>query len=269
MKRNILAISVALLAASSFAHAANKTSELKPPAPVQMAVTGGMTLETSFPAAGGMTGWVLSQGVGNNMIVYTPPGGEVIISGNMLDTAGKNLTKEYLEKYAPKPDYTKFWGELEKATWVVEGPKDAKNYIYVFKDANCGFCHYAWKALQPYVAAGLQVRWVPVAFLSADSYEKAGQIMNAKNSSEAVSEMHKNFGKKGAPLPALSKEQRAKIDANNVLMNKWGFQGTPATVYKSAGSVKTVSGMFGMSLLPEITGLPEQPQTDPGLARFK
>lgn len=268
--KHLSAVVLALAASAAFAQPApSAKADEKLPAPLQTAIAGGMKVEKSFPAAGGMTGWILSQGVGQNMIVFTPPGGEVAIAGNMLDAKGQNLTKQYLEQHAPKPDYTKMWGELEKAPWVAEGAKDPKSVIYVFKDANCGFCHLAWKALQPYEKVGLQVRWVPVAFLAADSYDKAGALMTAKNPEEAIAALHEKWGAKVA-VPQASKEIRAKLDANNKLMNSWGFRGTPATLYKDkSGTVKAVSGMFQLSELPTITGLPEQAQNDPALAKFR
>ncbi len=243
----------------------------KIPAPLQMAVMGGMKVEKSFSAAGGLTGWILSQGVGNNMVVYTSANGEVAIAGNMLDAKGQNLSKQYLEQYAPKPDYDKMWGQLEKSTYLIEGPsnKDAKATIYVFKDPNCGYCHLAWKALQAYEKVGLQVRWVPVAFLAADSYDKAASLMSAKDSTAAIREMHQAWGTK-LTVPAATKEQRVQLDANNKLMNEWGFRGTPATLYKDkSGKVRAAPGMFQLADLPSITGLPEQPQTDPALAKFR
>ncbi len=258
------------LSVSAFAQAANKSDE-KLPAPVQVAVSGGMKMEKSFPAAGGLTGWVLSQGVGQYVIVYTPPGGEVAIAGNMLDAKGQNLTRQYMEQHAPKPDYSKMWGELEKSAWVAEGAsgKDVKSVVYVFKDANCSYCHLAWKALQAYETVGLQVRWVPVAFLAPDSYDKGAQLLAATDGNEAVKSLHAKWGSKYA-VPAASKEARAKLEANNRLMNTWGFRGTPVTVFKDkSGKVQTEQGMFSMSDLPRMTGLPEQPQTDPALAKFR
>lgn len=270
-------ISAAIAAALMCAGAANAQSKDdtfkvdKLPAPLQVAVSGGLKVEKSFPAEGGLTGWVLSQGVGQNVILFTPPSGDVALAGNLLDAKGQNLTKKYLEEHAPKVDYSKMWGLLEKSTWVAEGAKDkdAKSVIYVFKDANCSFCHLAWKALQAYEKVGLQVRWVPVAFLAPDSYDKGAALINSKNANTALADLHSKWGTKYSTAPA-SQALRDKMDANNKLMNEWGFRGTPATLYKdSSGKVQAVSGMFPLSQLPEITGLPEQPQDDPALARFK
>lgn len=242
------------------------------PAPIQSAVTSGLKYEKSFQAAGGLTGWVLSQGPSTNMILFTTAAGDVAIAGNMFDAKGVNLTKEYLEKYSPKPDYEKLWGELETSSWVGEGAssKDAKSVIYAFEDANCGYCHLAWKAFQPYMAVGLQVRWVPVAFLAADSMPKAIQLLNAANSSAAIAEMHADFGKKLTVTKPVDELMKAKVENNAKVMRKYGFNGTPAIFYKDKqGKVHAVSGMPSLSELTAITGLPEQENKDPSLAKYR
>lgn len=273
MKHTLIALaSATLLSLTSLAHA-NPVNLENLPAPILMAVGGGMKVEKQFDAAGGLTGWILSQGPGNNVVVFTTPDKQVAIAGNMLDAKGNNLTKQYLDEHSPQPNYSKMWGELEKSTWVAEGAsgRNVKSTIYVFKDANCSFCHLAWKALQPYAKVGLQIRWVPVAFLAPDSFDKGAAMIESKDVAKTLADMHANWGRRDLPpAPAASASSRAKIEANNALMNKWGFRGTPATIYKDkSGTVKAVNGMPSLSELPNITGLPEQPQNDPALARFR
>jgi len=275
MKKTLTLLLAALaLSAFSTTAMANKAA-VKPandyPAPIKMAVSGGLKVEKQFEAAGGMTGWILSQGVGQNIVVFTTPDAQVAIAGNMMDAKGQNLTKQYLEDHAPEPDYTELWNALRNTGYAVEGPRSSKNVIYVFKDANCSFCHLAWRALQPYTAAGLQVRWVPVAFLAEDSMGKAAAMMSARDGNAHMKRLHESWGKQDPSVIAKpTAAQEARVQANNKLMNDWGFRGTPATVYKDKnGKVQVVGGMFRLSQLPEITGLPEQPQNDPQLARFK
>jgi thiol:disulfide interchange protein DsbG len=266
---------ITLALASAFALSAvalsAQAAEPLPPA-VQTAVDNGLQFEKSFPAAGGLTGWVLSQGPNNNIVIYTPPSGDVAIAGNMFDVKGVNLNKQYLEKYAPTPDYAKLWGELESSAWVYEGakPADAKSIIYAFEDANCGYCHLAWKSLLPYMKVGLQVRWIPVAFLGSDSLPKAAALLTATDGPSAAAAMHADYGKRLANPKPVPEATKAKIDANATLMRKYGFTGTPAIFYKDkAGKVIAVTGMPRLNELPAITGLPVQPQTDPDLARYK
>ena len=235
---------------------------------------GGLKLEKRFAAAGGLTGWVVSEGPGQNRVLFSPPDASVLISGAMVDAQGRNLTSEYLELHAPKIDYDKEWARLEKSHYVAEGASDekAKSVVYVFKDANCSFCHLAWLALQPYEKVGLQVRWIPVAFLRENSYNKAAYLMSAKNPEDAMAKVHASFGGTNNPdvQVAVSTEMRARIEANNRLMHELGFRGTPVLLYKNAqGKVQAINGMFRMSQIPEFTGLPAQQVTDPKLNSFR
>ena len=270
MKHLLIALAaVGVLSAHAQSTPASSTGEL--PRAIQLAVAGGMKVEKKFEAAGGMTGWILSQGIGNNTVAFTPASGDVVLVGRMIDAKGQDLTRQYLEQHAPKPDYSGMWEELEKASYTVAGTvKNPKSVIYVFKDPNCSFCHLAYKALQPYEDAGLQVRWVPVAFLAPDSMDKAAAMLNAKDGNAIVDELAADFGKRKKTYPKASAADKAKIEANNELMRKWGFNGTPATIWKNKdGKVEAKPGMFRLSELPAITGLPEIPSNDPSLARFK
>ena len=74
---------------------------------------------------------------------------------------------------------TALFAQLEKADAVVEGARESRHLLYVFFDANCYYCHLTWKALQPYEAVGLQVRWVPVAYQQPSSVGRAAAIMES------------------------------------------------------------------------------------------
>lgn len=276
MKKHIISTllmaGLALAGVSAHAEAADTTTNTSTaasaalPVPLQLAIQGGLKVEKNFQAAGGLKGWVLSEGPGRNMVVYTTEDGEVAIAGTMLDAKGQNLTAKYIEQYAPKVDYSKAWPRLESSAYIAEGAKGkaVKSVIYAFEDANCGYCHLAWKALQPYEKAGLQVRWIPVAFLGKDSANKAAAVMTAKDPAVAMAEMHANYGKQSdANTTPVSPEIKAKLDANAKLMNELGFRGTPAILYKDkTGKVVAQDGMPKPNMLPVITGLPAQPAAE-------
>lgn len=235
----------------------------------------GMKVVNKFPAAGTLQGWVLAQG-GQNSVVYTTADGKFLVAGALIDESGTNLTAQYAEKYIPKPEYDKLLPKLEKSAYVISGAKGnaAKSTIYAFIDLNCGYCATAYKALQPFEAAGLQVRWVPVAILRADSMTKAAALLEAPNAEAALRAHEMAFGKDAAasikPVASVSDAMQKKLDANTELMKEFGFNGTPGIVYKDKnGKLLTNNGMPRLSTLPTITGLPAQPQTDPDLARFK
>jgi thiol:disulfide interchange protein DsbG len=53
-------------------------------------------------------------------------------------------------------------------------------------------------------------------------------------------------------------------------MRKFGAPGTPALAWKDRdGKVRFKVGVPRLSELPQITGLPAQPNADPDLAKFR
>jgi thiol:disulfide interchange protein DsbG len=269
---SMLAAGFLLMGTSAHAQAADTAAVQKVPPALQLAVQGGLKVERSFSAAGGLTGWVLSEGAGRNMVVYTSADGEVAIAGNMVDAKGTNLTAKYLDQYGTKIDHSKFWSKLEQSTFIAEGAqgKDVKNVIYAFEDANCGYCHQMWKAVQPFEKAGLQVRWIPVAFLAKDSANKAAGVLAAKNPAAAMATMHAEWGQQAKPgdpkdamgnlssfaTTSVTPEMKAKLDANAKLMAEMGFRGTPATLYKDkSGKVLAADGMPKPAMFSVITGI--------------
>jgi thiol:disulfide interchange protein DsbG len=167
--------------------------------------------------------------------------------------------------------------EFQGAPAIVEGAqgKDVKATIYVFMDPNCIYCHFVWKALQPYEAAGLQVHWIPMAFLKPDSAGKAAALLQATNSAALLKQLELGYNEKDesggiAPLSTIPAATQAKLDGNAHLFQDLGFQGTPTIVYRgSGGRWADFGGMPKLAMLPGMLNLPVQPVTDPSLKRFQ
>jgi thiol:disulfide interchange protein DsbG len=244
------------------------------PKPLQQAVDAGVKVVKSFPAASGLTGWVMSQG-GRYTIVYSTPDKKTLLAGALIGEDGASLSSQYEERYVPKPDMSPLFAQLEKSFHVVEGAaKPAGNVLYVFVDPNCPFCHFTWMALQAYEKAGLQVRWIPVATLGPTSMPKAIEVMAAPDRTAAFRRMEENHGKpwtaSAASSEASHQDIATKIRASNELMENFGIAGTPGVVWKDKqGKVQVKGGMPRLSELPAITGLPEQKIDDPALAKFR
>ena len=172
-------------------------------------------------------------------------------------------------------DLPALYATLEKTDAVVEGAKEPKRVLYVFWDANCWYCHLTWKALQPYEKAGLQVRWVPVAYQKDNSAALAAAVMGAPDRVAALRENETRYRAKSydGGIRAATKVPDAlaiELEENMTLMGRFGMSGTPALVWKdSSGKVLTHLGLPPLSKLPAITGLPEQKIDDPELARFR
>ena len=163
---------------------------------------------------------------------------------------------------------------LEKSDAVVEGTASPKKVLYVFFDANCWYCNLTWKALQPYEKAGLQVRWVPVAYQKDSSTTKAAAIMQAQDRAAALRMNELGYradNYDGGIAPAKpSRALQARLDQNFKLMDRFGVSGTPGLAWKDAqGRVQVKTGMPRLSQLPAITGLPAQQHDEPELAEFR
>ena len=255
----------------------SKTSELSEslelPEPIQHLKNKGLDIVRQFPVGAALTGWVVSY-EGSDMIVYTTADGEFLINGVLLDAQGNDLTEGHQKSWLPQPG----WDDLAGSHFITEpnlaaNEKVAKSTIYMFYDANCPFCHLAWVALQAYRQVGLEVRWIPVAYLKPDSRDKAAALLSApKNQQAALLEKSMQaFGTKNADLgKAPSNQDKEQLQANMNLMQSLGLNGTPGWVWLDAeGEMQTHSGMLRLPKLPSVTGLPAQKQTEPTLMRFR
>lgn len=244
------------------------------PSVIQDAVKNGINVVKSFPASSGLTGWVLERD-GDHSIVYTTSDRKTMVVGNLVTENGKILSDEYEDRYIPKADFTGLYAELEKAPHVVEGTQaNPKRILYIFTDPECPYCHLAWAALQPYEAAGLQVRWVMVAVIKPSSQPKALEILGATDRTGTFRAMESNHGKPWKPKLTVDPGRRATIqrglESNAILMARFKFGGTPGFVWKDErGEVHLQAGMPKLSEFPRITGLPRQITSDPALARFQ
>lgn len=240
------------------------------PKAIQSLEKRGVEVVKSFPAPAGLTGYVVKVR-GQADIVYLSADKKYVLAGVMLDESGENLTTAQLREHAPKPDLNAAWNQAEQAAWVADGANEPKNVVYAFADPFCPYCNALWKASQPYNAAGLQVRWIPVAYLHPDSAATAAAILQADDPSAALREHEQKFEDGGiGPLLEPGKKVLATVEENTRLMQEVGARGTPAVLYKDAeGKVRMVQGMPPLGKLPEIFGLPEQKVDDPDLQRFR
>lgn len=237
------------------------------------AINAGVTVVKQFPAVSGLTGWVLSQG-GKHSIVYTTADKKTLIAGVLIDERGQNLSSLHESAQVPQPDLAAAFRQLEKSAYVAEGTvRNPKSVIYAFVDANCPYCNYMWQAVQPYEAAGLQVRWIPVATLGPTSMPKAIEVLAAADKVAAFRRMEENHGKRWTAPAGIDEASQPAIAAavrkNGELMNSFGIGGTPGIVWRDKqGKVQVKSGMPRLSELPAMTGLPPQRNTKPALEKF-
>lgn len=269
LKNTGCAIGMALAASMSPVFAAQPL-----PPVLNGAVSAGVKVVKQFPAVSGLTGWVLSQD-GKHSIVYTTADKKTLIAGVLIDERGQNLSSLHESAQVPQPDLTAAFRQLEKTAYIAEGgARKPKSVIYAFVDANCPYCHYMWQAVQPYEAAGLQVRWIPVATLGPTSMPKAIEVLAAADKVAAFRRMEENHGKPWTAAAGIDETSQpaiaAAIHKNGEVMNSFGIAGTPGVVWRDKqGKVRIKSGMPRLSELPEMTGLPQQRNANPALEKFK
>lgn len=246
---------MAVAASASFA-AGISADDL--PDSLRLAVAGGLKAEKKFEAKAGLTGWVMSD-QGNQLIVFTTKDSQYVFAGNLMDASGKNWTKAYEEEHFTKPDFSKYWSDVENTKWIAEGASDAdaKATIYAFTDPNCPYCHSAWEMVQPYLQKGLQVRWITVGILGPSSQGIAAQILSADDPLKAHLDHNSRFtatrgGKGIEATPEIAKTLKSHTD----LMRALGLSGTPGFVYKDAkGNVIASAGLPSASAFEAMTGI--------------
>src|SRR5713101_6075732 len=58
---------------------------------------------------------------------------------------------------------------LDRAHWIASGARSPARVVYVFTDPNCPFCNDLWKAMRTARAPEVQIRYLLVAVINADS----------------------------------------------------------------------------------------------------
>lgn len=171
------------------------------------------------------------------------------------------------------PQVQALWEQVTQSRYIIQGAGDStkKATLYAFFDPNCIFCHLGWKLSRHYYQEGLQVRWIPIAFLMTDSAAKAAWVLLSADPSKALAEgeggwkgMRDGAGAfKEGPVTA---EVRKTLDRNKKLFIDLGLTGTPGFVYKDrVGIVHTASGVSSKHMFADMAGLPYVPVIDPDL----
>lgn len=94
------------------------------PAPVKAVEKQGITIMKSFDAPGGMKGY-LGKYQDMGVTIYLTPDGKHAISGYMYDEKGANLSNALIEKEIYAPVGREMWQRMEKASWILDGKKEA------------------------------------------------------------------------------------------------------------------------------------------------
>jgi thiol:disulfide interchange protein DsbG len=145
---------------------------------------------------------------------------------------------------------------LEHAQWIATGAKTSNRVVYVFSDPNCPYCNDLWKAMKTARAADVQIRYLLVAVIDADSRGKDGAILESKDPAAALEQHERDFDRGGiAPKEKLATTSQQAIFVNEQLMTALGIIGTPGLVYVDQHKeVHVFAGMPNPGQLDTIVG---------------
>jgi len=226
------------------------------PAAVQQLIDRGVSVDATFEAPGGMTGYVGNM-QGRGIAFYLTPDNEHVVVGTMLNADGENLSEPKIQELVLGPQNEKAWSQLGDADWVLDGSEDAPVVIYTFTDPNCPFCHRFRQAAEPWIEAGrVQLRHIMVGILRQDSLPKAATIIGSDDPSAALTDNQESYSEGGVTVDREVVSANARrVQANNQLMSGLGLSATPSTYYRdNSDNVQMKQGMPRPEEMEEIMG---------------
>lgn len=165
-----------------------------------------------------------------------------VVAGSLLDDNGVNITAKYLEEKKPVPNYDEVFKEFEKegTYFSTNANGSGEGVMYVFLEPFCGWCTKLHNELQPAIKDGLEVRWIPVSFLSAQSPNVIEYILNSPTPYKALTDHEEIRASKGKlNTMDVTAETRMKLDVNSQFMHRFDIAGTPGIVYQYKGKTLT------------------------------
>ena len=184
------------------------------PAPVKAIEKQGITILKPFDAPGGMKGY-LGKYQDMGVTIYVTPDGKHAISGYMYNEKGENLSNALIEKEIYAPAGREMWQRMEKASWILDGKKEAPVIVYVFADPFCPYCKQFWQQARPWV-------------------ESAAAILASKDPAKTWHDYEASGGKMKLEIPVSVPAEKMKLlNINQKLMDDLGANVTPAIYYMS------------------------------------
>ena len=215
------------------------------PGPIKALVARGITVMGTMQAPPGFKGYV-GEFDGQLTPVYLLPDGQTVTIGVLYDKHGRDLTNAAFRAATLSKLDPALWQQLEQATWIAEGSTKPKRIVYIFTDTDCPYCHKLWLATQPYLKGGdVQVRNIIVAVIAPTSLGRGAAVLTARDPAEAMRRNELEFGNSPIiPLATVDPKVRARIEANETLMNRVNAFATPATVYRDThGQIHMLLGL--------------------------
>jgi thiol:disulfide interchange protein DsbG len=160
-------------------------------------------------------------------------------------------------KEAPKAPVTVAAIQAEAKGFTLGAPMAART-VYVFFDPQCPHCAALWQSVKPLKSQAKFV-WIPVGMISKASIAQGSTILAAKDPVAVMDEHEASILNKQGGIGASGDDesQKAAIEKNTALFNRFGFQGVPTIVALNAqtGALVTNEGSMPTLALANLLGL--------------
>lgn len=130
--------------------------------------------------------------------------------------------------------------------------------VYVFFDPQCPHCAALWASARPLKSQAKFV-WIPVGLINAASTAQGAALLAAPDPVAAMDEHEASILARGGGITATGSfdEQKAAVEANTRLMNRFQFSSVPTIVARHAvtGDLVVQEGSMPTATLASVLGL--------------
>ncbi|MDA0152419.1 thioredoxin fold domain-containing protein [Vibrio sp. Makdt] len=248
MKRILLSSAVALTAIASSAFAAELPSLL-----TDMETKGYFKIvgSTQVKEVEDVTAVMVEDNSEGNFHVYWVDDSQgTIFTGDLVTVDGVNLSNTYRNKLVPSQADT-FNKVFDKGLVLGDTDVDVNtdNALYVFYEPFCTFCRKLHKNMQPLIEKGLNVQYIPVAWIRPNSADVIATIAKSDDITKALYMSDANILE---VTETADDQTRTQIEFNGFVMRSMGISGTPGMVYKTGDGKVIVARNYSQSQLDDL-----------------
>lgn len=131
--------------------------------------------------------------------------------------------------------------------------------VYVFFDSQCPHCAALWESAKPLKSQAKFV-WIPVGLINASSVSQGAALLAAPDPAAAMDAHEASMKDRKGGITAIGSldAQKATVEANTKLFNRFQFSGVPTIVAKHAvtGDLVVRDGSMATETLANALGLP-------------
>ncbi|KJG37669.1 hypothetical protein UA32_11945 [Photobacterium angustum] len=173
-----------------------------------------------------------------------------ISTGDIVTESGFALSSKYAPLLTPAQNET--FDKLFNDGLILgdtEPKKDSNSTLYVFYEPFCSYCKKLHTNLQPYLDRGLDMKMIPVSWISPQSPDVIATLQSSSNFKDALARSDRGTLDITAKADADLIE---KLNFNRSIMASLGISGTPGVVFKDKNNKLQITGGVNGKALENI-----------------